>query len=354
MTQVFQYIPVHDVNYVDSYEGPVRLHTFSNMRFRTQLASQHSFQIPLGIHNSKIINITNKQLSFLIQQTNHHIYDNYSAELLGVYNNLRANPNEDIQIDEPVFYFFDYESVSGTVHSYDCMFYLLYMYCNWKFNCRLLVVKSNNVYYNTTLALIKKYFNVDFLYIEPNKNYNFKEFHCIRNYVNVLFHEVKNFVNERLIDPVMKKFEGKEYYKNVCKIKYGNPNDAHSGYNFSRTEKFNTLCKTYDVYDISNIEDEEYKIYLLNKAENIIVSWGSIYYINIVYYLRNHQDHFISVLFHKNLMAERSFLQNGYQNIGHHCGKCTNQVYTSLHINCEIIDNMTSLDQFVDQTLKFR
>ena len=354
MNRIFSFIPEQAVRVVDTYTNPVNVHSFKEMRFRTGVASMYNFHTPIGIYESKIINITNKQLSFLISQYKHYVGDWYSQELASTYTSLRTL-GQDIRIAEPVFYFFDYECVNGWSHSFDCMYYLLYMYSVWKFNCKLLVVKSDNIHYNNTLTLIKNIFNVEYLFIEPNVNYIFSEFYCVRNYQNVFFHEVKEFVNTRLLQPIMVKYEGHPSFNTICKIKYktkGNVNRLDTS--FDRSETFDSSCKKQNITDISNLENEELKIYLLNKAVNIIVCWGSAYYININYYILDPSTKFISVLFHANIMSERKFLavenKRVCQNLIGQSGDCVDQVYNTFQCTGEVIDNLNRLEDYVGRS----
>ena len=359
MSRIFSFIPEKDVRVVDTYTGPLRLHYYKDLRFRTQIAGLYNFHTPLGIHDSKIINITNKQLSFLVYQYKHYLGDWYSDTLRNTYNTLRtSNSLKDVRITEPVFYFFDFECVNGWSHSFDCMFYLLYVYSAWKFNCKLLVVKSDNVHYNNTLKLIKDFFKVEYIYIDPNINYVFSEFYCVRNFMNTLFHEVKDFVNERIVKPILIKYEGHPHYDTICKIKYktkGNLNRLDTSVDVSDT--FVNACADRNIIDISHLEDEEMKIYLLNKATNIIVCWGSAYYININYYILDVSDKFVSVVFHKNIMDERKFLTvtEGVitQNLKDQSGTFVDQVYNTFRCKGEVIDNVSTLDEYMEKSTMF-
>jgi hypothetical protein len=336
---------MYNVKKVDDYTGPIKLHKFSNMDFRTEISPKYSFYTPIGIIDKQLINITNKQLSFLKERYIHNIGDWYYTSLNKTIDGL-INSNNKILINEPVFYFFDYEAISGSCHTFDCMFYLLYWYKYWNMNCRLLVVNSPNKYYNTTLKLIKENFNIEFLYIDINTNYQFAEFYCVRNYVNVFFKEVKEFINLNLILPIMKKYEDYPFYEKIIKLKYSNP-DNITNPAFERTEELVNFYLKNNIIDLNDIENEEYKIYLINKANDIAISWGSVYYININYYLnKNINNPNIVVLFHKEMMGERYFLQNKdnliYQNIGHYHGGETDQIYTTFNFFGKIIENLNS------------
>jgi len=369
MNNIFNYINYNDVIRIDNYNTQISLFKFNNIKFRTYNLDYINFQVPIGINNNnKIISLTNKQLSFLVEKYNHFLGDNYAKELKNNYEILKNVKNEEIiEVNEEVFQFFDYESVNSTSHSYDLMFYLLYYYKINNLLSKLLVVESNNKYYNSTLELIKKYFNVEYIYIQPHKSYLFKNFSCIRSYQNIFFNEVKNFININLIQPIINKYEGmnEKYYHDIIKIKYENPNIIDRlNISFKKTELFNRFCSEKDIFDLNDVDDnEELKIYLLNKAKIIRINWGSAYFININYYLQNTQNKFLSVLFHKNILPEMDqlsyqnciFLQNtnyikslNVENSVHENIK--NSVYNNWHFQGEVIDNITNIDEYILRT----
>jgi hypothetical protein len=131
---------------------------------------------------------------------------------------------------------------------------------------------------------------------------------------------------------------------------------------FSSTEIFSSFCKDHSIYDLQSCPSEELKIYYLNQAETIFVSWGSIYYIYINYCLISAETKKISVLFHKNSMNERQFLlanQNHiysegpgiyHQCIAYNCGSMTDQLYNLYSFQGEVIQNIECLDEVCGKT----
>lgn len=67
MGDIFRYIDYNAVNFVDNYDTPIRVHTYTNVKFRTENSNFLNFYTPVGISDNKIISITNRQLSFLVQ-----------------------------------------------------------------------------------------------------------------------------------------------------------------------------------------------------------------------------------------------------------------------------------------------
>ena len=333
MSPIYGYIPADSILTIHDYSGPNKVHTFHDVKFRTDISSFHSFYTPLGIVNSKIISITNKQLSFLPMKMGHFLGVEYAKSLQSTYTTLISDTNP-ILIEEPVFQFFDYESVCGSVHSYDLMFYLLYIYKKVNLDCKLLVVNSNNVYYNTTLDLIKKHYAVEFYYIDPEKTYTFKEFSCVQSYQNIFFHEVKAFINDTLLTPIIQNYELNNaiYYNNVYKIKIKNPNAIDiSKSSHDITDTVTTYFQENNYMNL-DLVDEEYRIYLLNKADKIVLTWGSIYYINLIYYITDLSNKQFTLIFHPNILGERGFIDVQGTKITHQMplwasGNFRNQVY---------------------------
>ena len=149
-----------------------------------------------------------------------------------------------------------------------------------------------------------------------------------------------------------------KFYDNIIKIKYKNNNSIDIlNSSYEKTQLFNKFCSEKNIFDLNDIDDdEELKIYLLNKAKIIIINWGSTYYININYYLCNTDNKFISIIFHKNIMGESSFINainyNTFkQNMpSQYCGNITNQVYNNFIFKGEKFENISNIDDFILRT----
>jgi hypothetical protein len=336
MSPIYGYIPADKILSVHNYSEKNKIHTFKDVLFRTSVSPLCEFQTPIGVVDSKIISTTNKQLSFLPAKLGHFLGHEYGHALQDTYMRLLADDSP-IEIETPVFQFFDYESVSGTGHSYDLMFYLLYVYKQEKNDSKLLVVNSKNTYYNNALNLIKKYYNVEYVYIDPDKTYQFKDFSCVQSYQNIFFHEVKAFMNDTLIKPIIDKYTkiNASYPKNAYKIKTKNSNTIN------RLNSEHTISDSMHLYFKENAYlnldtvDDEYRIYLLNMAEKLVISWGSNFYINVDYYILDPTNKHITIIFHPNIASEMGFLHIQGDTIRHNMpswasGNYTNQVYNTL------------------------
>jgi hypothetical protein len=358
MSVIFNYISNININHADNYEGKIEIHIFSNTLFRTHQSNYYNFQTQLGIHSNKIISITNRQLSFLVNKYHHFLGHEYASDLQQTYSALLNTPtNSIIYINEPVFLFFDYDACAGG-HMYDLLFYLLYVYKKNNLTEKLLVIETTNVYYNNLLHLIKKYFNIDYIFIKPDVSYSFSKFSCVRTYQNIFFNKVKEFVNNNLITPIIKKFEHcqEPFYKSIIKIKtHKNTIFKDGGDQFEETDNFKHFLAQNKIYDMNTInDDEELKIYLINKCDNIIISWASTYYININYYLLNSENKFISVIFHKKFNRNDFLIETNKAYIQymplHVTGGINDNYYNSFTFKGEVIDNLTNINDFIERT----
>lgn len=353
MTDIYSYISSDNILVVDTYSNIEDIiYPFQDVSFRIELCPDfYNFHSPIATVNNKIINISNKQYSFLLYKFVHFVGAKLATQIQSTYNNLQSENY--IYIDEPVFQFVDYESISSTGHAYDLMFYLLYIYKKNKMSCKLLVVKNDNKYYNILLSIITKYFNIDFLYIDLSTNYKFKSFYCTRTYQNIFFNEVKEFINDTLISKIIEKYNAYPFFSTVFKLKLNNPNNLNRcNDSFLLTDEYTDYLQKNNICDLNTIEDEEYKIYLLNKASNIVVSYGSSYYINICYYIKDYSTKNINVVFHTNNLPDLwtfNCINNKlYQSmLDHYCANYTNQVYNNISFSGKLITHVNSINDLL-------
>ena len=361
MHPVYRFIPVEKVIFVDDYSQPEKSLTFSNIFFRTTVSRRLKWQTNLAVQmeDRHIINTSNKMFSFFsIVQLNPQ-FEDYHEDLAENYRCIITTPMSNIiMIDEPVFQFFDLESVWGSGHSYDVSFHLLYRYFKDGHTCKLLIPESDNIYFQRMIKLIEEEFHVQFYVIKPGVTYLFKQFTCVRQYQNVYFPEVKEFVNKHLIDPIVKRFdeEKKPYHDIVAKIKFHKNSSVFWPKEvFTKTQKYNELCESKKLLDMDERFTEQEKIFYLNKASTILVSWGSTFYINIHYYVADIQTKFVSVLFHKEIMAERCYIQTAspgfiVHSLHGNSGSITDHIYDSFVFRGEVIDNIDAIDDYLLQT----
>jgi hypothetical protein len=357
MARIYNYISQNDILNLDNYnDNSIKIHKCENIKFRVGKNSK-TIDIPwaitpLAVKDSKAINISTHHLSFLVEKYNHFVSHDLAERLQNTFTSLLQINDFEI-ISEPVFLFFGYVLSSG--HLYDDLMYLIYVYKKNNMNCKVLALKSDSIEYNNLLKLLKDNFNIDYYYIDFEKNYVINILYLTKMYQNVFFNEVKEFININLIDPILKKYDSHPFYKNIYRIKSININNLNNSSNcYTLTEKFTIFSRDNHCFNLDKI-DEEYKIYLLNKATNIIISWGSIYYIYINYYLKDSTDKKIVLL--STVSDPSNFFNSShdenthYQNMNNHDSGYKNQIYNNFKFNGKIFINCNSLDYLVDNNL---
>jgi hypothetical protein len=355
MVSIYEHIPKEIIHINDDYTNPPQVQILTDLFFQVGILSDNNFLTNIGVKDGKIQSILNKTLYFLPEKLGYLTGVPYAQKLLKSYQEILTVENEAIQtITEPVFYFMDYDSCIATGETYDILFYLLFHYKKKGLSIPLVIPDSTNKYFRSFCSLLEKWYGVSFYRLQYDKVYKFSSLYCIRTYQNIFFHEVKNFINETLINPIVEKYKDTEYYTTVGKIKIKNNSQVQRPQStFEPNELLTVFCKEKNIYLFPEDVSEELKIYYLNKAKNIIVSWGSIYYIYINYYLANAHEKFISVLFHKEMMPERYSLYSENNMIHQrmrHCDQSIDQVYNNFHFRGEVIDNLDSLDVYIDKT----
>ena len=272
--KICKYFDKTQIMNTHDYQSDPGIKVFNNVRFRSQNVNEE-WITNIGLYNNLIISTTNKSFTWDIIELKDALFDSTKD----TYFNLLFNNKDDIVINEPVFLFMDYESLNGK-HSFDIQFYLLFNYIASNINCKLLVVKSENIQYNQLLKLIKDNYKIEYLYIDPNINYCFSRFYCVQSYYDIFFDTIKSFINETLIKKIILKYNNNlPQYDNVYTLAYGSE--------LSASEEFNNYCTSNNILNLDTITDNEYAIYLLNMSKKIIVSWGDKFIINILYYIED-------------------------------------------------------------------
>jgi hypothetical protein len=298
--KVCEYFDRTQILFAHKYQSESEIKLFNNVRFRSQPTTNGQLITNIGLVNNLILSTSNKYFSWYLNQK---MPDDLVDSTKDTYFNLLYNNKNDIIIDEPVFLFMDYETTTSSSHAYDVQFFLLYKYCLSDIKCKLLVVKSENKYYNRLLKLIKDNYNIEYLYIDPNINYSFSTFYSIESYYNIFFDNVKVFINETLIKKIIDKYSSENipYYDNLYKIKYINLDTVNTfNTGLKLTDEFSNYCISNNIVNLDLIDDYEYRIYLLNMSKKVIISWGSNFIINIVYYIADLSNKKILIACNKN------------------------------------------------------
>jgi hypothetical protein len=359
MVSIYDVFSKDRIEINDDYTGDIKLHTLHNVTFQAKQTDDYNFLACLGMVDSKIQSILNKQFYYIPEVFKGFCGVDYSRSLREIYESITTSAVETHQdIITPVFYFMDYESTNGSGHTHDILFYLIYMYKKFHLTCPIVIPKSTNKHYRSLIHLLQTYYNVDFMEIEYGKTYHFKTIFCTRTYLNIFYLEVKSFIHDTLIQPILLKYKDHPYHTSIAKVKIKQQKMFLTPQaTFDYSESFENECKETSVYLFDDDLPEDLKIYYLNNASNILVSWGSIYYIYICYYLSTTEKKFISVLFHPVMMPERGslFSNNGvyYQQM-FHATRNIQQVYNTLRFEGEVIDNTASLEEYIMRSSFFK
>lgn len=334
---IFQYIPISDIDIVDDYTSDIRLHEAKNAKFRIEEGLAKWVVTPIGLNeDNKIINITNLSLSYFTIDTPFSLHPgvNYvhvkidenkaTNNTVSCYNNLKKATKFEV-IDEPVFSFVSlFPYASG--HNLDSMFNSTYMYHKFGLKCKILVLKTDNFYYNLTLTLLKKYFDLEYIFLEMNTNYKFDLLYCVRQY-HYLLEDAKHFISTHYLQKICSLHEelGTKHHDAVSIYKYGgNKNNNSNETCMQPTSKH----EKYGVHDITNLTDTdlELKIYLLNKAKLIIIAGDSAFRANIT-------DQCISMQNKKIIMINMT--KNCVKRLGvvkcyKQCDKCRDELFVTV------------------------
>jgi len=323
---------VPNITIYDDYKSKSEVKSFNDVKFRIEPEGPQSFTVhQIGVCGNQIINITHKMLSYFTLVNNNWTYGH--NEINKIYNNIQ-NSSIFEMVDEEVFQFFDCFPYAP-VHNLDDTYNLLYSYVKSGLTCKLLVLKTDNYYYNQTINSLKEYFNLEYFYLEPHKNYKFKKFNCVRQY-HWIQNDALSFIHDNYIKKICNKIIDKPTYDNICLIKTVHPTNTSTVDTFNITNNFSNILKEKNIFNLDNIRDDlEYKIYLVNNAKNIIISYLSPFNVNIHKHCVKTDD--------KNFII----LNGGYGgSIIPHFTKLLDNKYNfyGREINGVLIDNKISLD----------
>jgi hypothetical protein len=341
---IFKNINPEIINFVDDYLGDWKMFSFNNVKFKITQSNSHPHKwrfSPVAIDDdNKIINISNKTLSYFTI-LNYPSFD--SDNINDSYNSLLNSDNFEI-VNEDVFQFIDCFPLAP-VHNLDDTYNLLYFLKKNNINCKLLVLKTDNFFYNQSLESLKNYFDLDFFYLNPNVNYFFKKFHCTRQYHWVL-PEALEFIKNKYISKICEKYEGNIDYESVSIIKYENSLNASSNDIFKPSQEFNDFLSEKNIFDLNSIVNElEYKIYLINKSKYIITSFLSPFNVNIYKHCINPETKKILV-FSDDKRSSLDLIDNHFELINDDNNFNTYRFYNVI-INGYIISDVIDLESII-------
>lgn len=357
MVSIYSLFPKSTIEVNDDYSGPTQLHRLENILFQFGRCQEMNFLTNIGIKDNKIQSILGKQFYYVPEKFGGGSGVLYSKDLFDVYTNIKSAEESAVEhIEDSVFYCIDYETGNGTGHMYDTFFYLLYFYKKNSLSCPFLIPDIQHHFFNSLCNLLTEYYGIRFIRCKANTTYKLKEVYCVRTYLNIFFPEVKEFINSTLIKQVLEKYKGLNSYDMIMRLKIQSTQDVvRKSSLFPSSDRIQGIRENNSILLIDENMPEDLKIFYINTAKNIVVCWGSIYYIYIDYYLASTYGKKIIVLFHKDMMPERpSLISIGSRHFQrmNHAPSHISQVYNTLFFEGEIIDNLETLDSFLEDILR--
>lgn len=277
---IFDNIDINKINFVDDYFGEKKIHYFTNVKFRITSSYSEPFKwrySPVSIgEDNKIINISNKTLSYFTILN----YTSFDSTNINESYDILTNSQDFEIVEEEVFQFFDCFPFAP-VHNLDDTYNLLFSYKKNNLRGKLLVLESDNFFYNQCLSSLKKYFDLEYFYIKPSHNYFFKNYTCVRQYHWIQI-DALEFIQKNYISKICEDYSGIQFYESLSIIKYEDQKNCSTLDIFEASEKFNNFQKEKNIFDLNSIVDNfEYKIYLINKSKFILSSFLSPFNVNI-------------------------------------------------------------------------
>ena len=323
----------NDINFVDDYFGDSKIHNLENVKFRIENQSMmpwSKFQMALD-KNNKIINISNKMLSYFTILN----YISLSSSFIKQCRDIIVNDDDVITIEEEVFLFFDCFPFAP-VHNLDDTYNLLYEYKKNNLKSKLLVIKTDNFYYNQTLESLRKYFNLEYVYLDINKTYHFEKFKCVRQY-HFLQKEASKYIKQNYIQKILDNYVAFPAIENISIIKTSHPTNCSEVDTFQITDSFKSFANNKNIFDTNILrENLEHKIYIINSAKNILVSYLSPFMVNIYNHTIDTENKNFLILNGRSVGS----INNQFLRVGNN----KYNIYNSV-INGMVIDEKISLDK---------
>ena len=336
-SEMIKFIGVDNMNIADDYFQNEIIHSFRNVRFKVVNESISWVKLQLGLdENGKLINISNKLTSYF---TLHNYSPYFKYSIFNLMNDLRNNFSEPTIVEEEVFLFFDCFPYASQ-HNLDDIYNLLYQYKTNGETCKLLVLKSDNFFYNQTLLSLKKHFDLQYFYLDIGKNYHFEKIKFARPY-----HWIQNrpldFIKKNYIKAILEEHKGQKCYDNIYFLKTKQGVNCSNVDTFEMTDSFLKLMKEKSFFSANSlIDDLEYKIYVVNSSKNIIINMESTFLINIYKHCFDTTNKNFLILNGGNTTTEN--MLKHFQQIGQNKYNCY-----GLEINGTVLERKISLDDLI-------
>jgi hypothetical protein len=337
-SKIYNYVNVDSVKIVDDYtEKEQQVFEFNDVKFKVTHEAPNSFTVnPVALtKDNKIINISHKAFSYFA------LLDYYldHQQIIENSNDLLNNNNFEY-IEEEVFMFFDCFPYAA-VHNTDDMYNLLYFYKKNNLKCKLLVLKTDNFFYNQTIESLKNVFKLEYIYLDLGKKYIFKNFKCTRQY-HWIQDEALKFIKDKYIKKICDEFNH-EKKDNVSLLKIMENENASNWDYVHVTDKFKLHMQKENFYDLNLLKNDLHKkIYLINNSKKILITYLSPFNINVYKHCIDYSDKIINIIHPSN--SHNSPIYEQFKIID----GCTYEYY-GLKINAKIFDNISNLDVILEE-----
>lgn len=229
---------------------------------------------------------------------------------------------------EPVYYFMDNYNLLAS-HFFEDVMQFLYAYNPPKIHehgrpCMKLLCPEpdpkdpRSTYYAETLSFLQSFFKIKYIYIQVGRTVEVPRLVMTKTYGNYIDPRAKTFWDENVIQPILRRNTLADLFgpgipppKRVALLKTHSPAHHTTNRSYEKSPALLQTLREQGIYLIGDKKENEHeKIALLHQADEIYVTWGAIYYINLIYnMLSTHRCPKVHVIFHPGYMHERKFLK---------------------------------------------
>ena len=279
---IFASFPVADRLVRISNSSEPNVHRFRKVRMRTALYGREALAAVV-LQDDRLIDLSSLFLSRFIECDENYIpipvsklfNDTYTAA-------LNAPEPEIVAIHEAVVWAAEaFVLLPG--HNMDNMLNLLWTYSSTSQTAAWLVPNLDDLYYRRALAFLHLYGNVTFRFFELDITYLLTDVIFV-DQIHWLRDEAYHFVQETIVSEIMHHGRGKPFHKKLALLKLSDVDDTRKTPQAAMhaSHGFHELLKDcgWFLLDIRNVSEAE-KIFYVNSAEELLISWGAMLFINL-------------------------------------------------------------------------
>jgi hypothetical protein len=307
----------------------------------------------VAIIDQKVIDLSSLFLSFFIQGWD-GCWDYYPQPLSQTFQScydsaMGAPPDKLKAFQEPLVWGFDAFALLPS-HNIENMVNLFYRCRLLQRNEPWLVPIIENLNYKKILDFFRKHAGVSFVYFSLEEAYKLGEVYMI-DPVHGIEEPARKYIHQTLIPAVISSHYGQYAYTRIAILKLADMGEHHTEFRSIRaTAVFFRMLRTLDIHLLDESIDEAEKIYLINSAEYLLVSWGANHVININYWLMDTPAvaaKYITVLVHPGYHDEAvacGFNTSKNYVINPGDAKCLSPKHVNLVFNVSDADNLSRED----------